>query len=56
MSQFILFKDGKFDLVAMSIEVFERYGEAQQLRATLTAAEQAMLFGTPSSMEESRER
>lgn len=51
-----LIKDGKIDLVVMSIEAFERYGEAQQLRATLTVAEQAMLFGTPSSMEESRER
>ena len=52
-----LIKDGKIDLVVMSIEAFERYGEAQQLRATLTAAEQAKLLGTPAvSMEESRER
>ena len=52
-----LIKDGKFDLVAMSIELFRRYGEAQQLQATLTAAEQARLFGSPAvSMEESRER
>ena len=52
-----LIKDGKIDLVVMSIEAFERYGEAQQLRATLTATEQARLFGTPAvSMEESRER
>ena len=49
-------RDGKIDLVVMSIEAFERCGEAQQLRATLTAVEQARLFGTSAvSMEESRE-
>lgn len=50
-------KNGEGDLVVMSIEAFERREEMLKLRARLSAAEQARLFGQPVfSIEESRQR
>ena len=50
-------KNGEGDLVVMSIDAFERRGEALRLRAKMEAAEQSRLHGEPAySAEESRQR
>jgi len=50
-------KNGEGDLVVMSIDAFEKYGEAIRLRAKLEMAEISRISGEPTyTLEQSRQR